>query len=293
MAYRNAMKIPILIAVFAAWFLGGCSPDLPEQISFTIEPAQIERGAELARGLAACGVCHGEGATPDAPLSGGRAYVDRYGAVLASNITPASSGLEGWRAGEIVRVLRGGPRRDDTALSTEVHKGFEWMSDADTLAVVSFLLTVPPVENAVARRDISFVDRNTRGFFDVQREVRGFVPEIEPRFAVQYGRYLTDHVARCGFCHHRPPGLLGGEEYLGGGRTVSIGGVESVAPNITAAPGVGIGDWSQLDLVSYLRTGATPSGDVSAPRLCPTDFYRNASSEDLTSIALYLKSITP
>lgn len=293
MAYRNAMKRRLFTAALMAAFLAGCSTDVPEQISFTTDPRQIERGATLVRSVAACGVCHGMTPTPDAPLSGGRTYVDRYGPVTASNITPAATGLEGWRAGEVVRVLRGGPRRDGSALSSEVHQGYEWMSDADMLAVVSYLLTVPPTEQSVARREVSFVDRNTRGFLDVQREVRGYVPEIEPRFPVQYGKYVTDHVARCGFCHDKPAVLLGGGEYLGGGRTVSIGGVESVAPNIGPAPGVGLGDWSQLDIVTYLRTGVSPSGEVSSPRLCPTDFYRNASADDLTGIALYLKSLTP
>jgi mono/diheme cytochrome c family protein len=284
-------RIPLIVAAILT--LLGCSAEQPEQITFMVDPTRIERGAVVARGLAACGVCHGDKPTPDAPLSGGRAYTDRYGPVAASNITPAESGIAGWRAGEIVRVLRGGPRRDDQQLSSEVHRGYEWMSDSDALAVVSYLLTVPPVERTVPRRDISFMDRNTRGFFDVQREVKGYVPDIDPRFTVQYGRYLTDHVARCGFCHNKPIGLVGGgEEYLAGGKTITLGDTEAIAPDITNSPDFGIGGWTENDLVKYLQSGVTPGDEGRTVKLCPTDFYRNAPVADLKSIALYLKSIS-
>ena len=292
MAYRNAMNLRVLfISTTLCGFLG-CSTDQPEPINFTVDPSQIERGAVLTRGLAACGVCHGDKADPSAPLSGGRAYTDRYGAVTASNITPAESGILGWKAGEIVRVLRGGPDRTERELSREVHRGYEWMSDADALAVVSYLLTVPPVERAIERREISFMDRNTRGFFDVQREVKGYVPEIDPRFPVQYGRYLTDHVARCGFCHNKPIGLVGGEEYLAGGRTITVGDEEGVAPNITNSPDFGIGGWSENDLARYLQSGVKPGDEGASAKLCPTDFYRFAPASDIKSIALYLKSLS-
>jgi len=292
MAYRTAMSRPFCLLSLGLTFLLGCSTEQPEKITFSIDPQQISHGAVLTRGLAACGVCHGESGSPDAPLSGGRAYTDRYGAVAASNITPSDSGIAGWRAGEVVRVLRGGPRRDEEQISSEVHKGYEWMSDTDALAIVSYLLTVSPVERSVARRDISFMDRNTRGFFDVQREVRGFVPELDPRFSVQHGRYLTDHVARCGFCHNKPVGLMGGEQYLSGGRTVTIGEVEAVAPNITNSPDYGIGGWSEGEVVRYLQTGIKPGDEAATNKLCPTPFYRNAAPDDLKSIALYLKSLS-
>lgn len=292
MAYGTGMNRRIFLGLVGLAVLLGCSTEQPERITFSLDPHHIAHGAVLTRGLAACGVCHGDLGTPDAPLSGGQVYTDQYGPVAASNITPADSGLAGWRAGEVVRVLRGGPRRDDTQLSSEVHRGYQWMSDFDALAIVSYLLTVQPVERSVPRREVSFMDRNTRGFFDVQREVKGFVPELDPRFSVQYGKYLTDHVARCGFCHNKPAGLLGGEAYLAGGRSISIGATESVAPSITNSPDFGIGGWSEAELVRYLQTGVRPGDEAATRKLCPTDFYRNAALADLKSIALYLKSLS-
>ncbi|MFM1847028.1 MAG: hypothetical protein RL417_502, partial [Pseudomonadota bacterium] len=72
MAYRTAMNHRIPLIVAAILTLLGCSAEQPEQITFTVDPTRIERGAVVARGLAACGVCHGDKPTPDAPLSGGR-----------------------------------------------------------------------------------------------------------------------------------------------------------------------------------------------------------------------------
>jgi len=282
----TAILFPLLLALLA-----GCSADAPDQIPAPVDEATLARGAHLVRGLAACGVCHGEKPDPDAPLSGGRTHGDMYGRVAAANITPARSGIGEWSAAEVIRAVRGSINRRDERLSSASHRGYEWMSDEDLLSVVAWVRALPPVENEVPRRTLSFIERNTTGFFDVKREVRGYVPAIDPSWRLEYGRYLTDHVARCGSCHNSPGGLLKEAEYLMGGDTIEMDGEEKIAPAITNSRGDGLGAWSEEQIVHYLKSGQLPSGPVTDARFCPTGFYRNAAPAELRAIAAYLKSL--
>ncbi|MCO6432016.1 MAG: hypothetical protein J5J00_14245 [Deltaproteobacteria bacterium] len=260
------------------------------------EPAPvlyIERGRELAQGLAACGFCHGQTADAQSPLSGGRIQHDAYGEVAAPNITPHSSGIATIKTMELMQIFRAGIAPDERRLSRAVHKGFEWLSDNDLLAIIAFLKFQPPVANEVEKREVGFIERNTAGFLESTFEVTGFVPEIEKSYPVEYGKYLLDHVARCGSCHNTPATLITDEAYLSGGALIKIESGEKIAPNITTSNDAGIGSWSEDDIVHYLQSGETPEGRVSDAKFCPVDFYRNASPEDLVSIAKYLKTVAP
>lgn len=82
-----------------------------------------------------------------------------------------------------------------------------------------------------------------------------------------------------------------GEKYLEGGRTISSDLGEKVAPAINGSRVYGLGEWTEAQIVAYLKTGIGPDGSVSDSKFCPTGFYRNASDEDLTAIARYLRTV--
>ena len=269
-----------------------CSDDsarLRPSVPVTVE--QALRGREIVTGIAACGYCHGATADPVAPLSGGRRHYDLYGEVNASNLTPAKSGLADWEVKDVMRALRSRQDREGNKLSPEVHKGMEWMADRDVLAVVAYLRTLPPVENPVERRSLSFVTRNTTGFFEGGVDLRGYVPGIDARNQIVYGKYLVNNVARCSSCHNSPGTLVSSEGYLTGGGTVKTESGEKVAPDITASPVYGIGEWSVEAIVHYLRSGETPDHKRIDPAFCPVSFYANAAEGDLRAMAAYLKSL--
>ena len=77
---------------------------------------------------------------------------------------------------------------------------------------------------------------------------------------------------------------LAGTRYGPGGLSV---------PNITPDPETGIGAWSALDLVFFLRTGFTPAGDdvQGEMREAIDDGLRHLTQEDLEAIAAYLKGL--
>jgi len=273
--------------------ISGCSVPDPDLVTHTVDPSAVMRGKELAQGLAACGFCHGQISDPQSSLVGGRVITDKYGEVTAPNITSSASGVGAWTTNQLVRGIRAAVNREDEMLSPEVHRGFEWMADEDVLALVSYLRSLPPVENEVSRRSISFIDRNTTGFFDRTQEVRGYVARIKPRFELAYGEYLTTRVARCQSCHNGASTLLTEEQFLAGGKTIKTSSGDKFAPGITPAEVDGIGNWSEAHIVKFLQTGETPEGRAIDPEFCPITFYRNAPASDLKAIAHFLKAVQP
>src|SRR5262245_1732140 len=85
---------------------------------------------------------------------------------------------------------------------------------------------------------------------------------------VKRGEYLV-HVSSCGDCH--TPGSLAGKpdmgRYLGGSSIgFQIPGLGIFyAPNLTPDPATGLGNWSEADIVTALRTGVRPDGRELAP----------------------------
>jgi hypothetical protein len=280
----------LVIFIFISGLIG-CSSPPPEPIAQPVEERYISRGRELVSGLAACGYCHGLQSSPLSPLGGGRIQADIYGEVSAPNLTPAKSGLKSWSADSILAALRAGASEDVEIFSPEVHRGYEWMSDEDALSVIAYIKLLDPVEHTVPRREVSSLDRNTVGFWVGQQNVIGYVPEINKRFSVAYGRYLVDHVARCQSCHNSPGGLVDDEGYLEGGKAVRSDKGEAVSPALGGSFTNGLGSWSEKDVVRYLRTGMTAQNRYVNPAFCPTNFYTNASETDLLAMARFLKSL--
>lgn len=285
------MQLRKVLLIISISFISACSTPPPEPISQPLDEHYIVRGRELVVGLAACGYCHGKTSSPMAPLSGGRLQSDLYGELAAPNLTSANSGLKAWSPDSILAALRAGASDDVEVFSPEVHRGYEWMSDEDALSIVAYVKLLDPVERQVARREISSIDRNTVGFWVGQQAQVGYVPEINKRFSVSYGRYLVDHVARCQSCHNGPAGILSDEAYLEGGKAVRSDKGETVAPSLGGSLTNGLGAWTEDDIVRYLKTGMTAQRRYVDPSYCPTNFYSNSSDLDLLSIARFLKSL--
>lgn len=280
----------ILLSIsFLLLTLGACSKPQPDNVSLPQGERFVGKGRELVRGLAACGVCHGKDASPDSPLVGGRATRDTYGDVLAPNITSHETGLGNWTVDEIVAAIRGSVGREDKDLSPDAHRGYEWMSDDDALAIVAYLKAIPGLHNSVERREIGVIERNTVGILTKRRAVRGFVPPVKEGNELERGRYLTDHLARCVVCHNSPGTFLTNEGYLFGGKEVLIGDKPYQVPGLRGAAGDPNDSWKEKEIITFLRGGTLPSGDKSEG--CPTKFYMNATERDLVAIAKYIKSL--
>jgi cytochrome c553 len=216
---------------------------------------------------------------------------DRYGEVRAPNITLGEGGLSGWQPSDLWSVFRKFRAPEDRPISRQLHSGFQWLSDYDLAAVVSYIRALKPAAGSTERRSISFIDRNTTGFLEASREVRGYVPSLSPQFKKEYGRYIADHVARCGVCHDSASDFFTQKSYWTGGRSIRFGEDEKLAPNISGSQVAGIGAWSEDDIKRFLVSGSTPDGRKIDKNFCPVNFYSQAPEEELIALALYIKSV--
>lgn len=112
---------------------------------------------------------------------------------------------------------------------------------------------------------------------------------------VERGRYLVQ-IAGCTDCH-TPGHFLGSPDqtrFLGGSDVgFEIPGVGIVyGPNLTPDDATGLGKWSADDIVTAIRTGATPDGRGLVP-VMPWPNLSALSDEDAYAIAAYLKSLDP
>jgi mono/diheme cytochrome c family protein len=109
------------------------------------------------------------------------------------------------------------------------------------------------------------------------------------------GQYLVT-IAGCNDCH--TPGYFFGkpdmDRYLGGSDVgFEIPGLGVfVGRNITPDKETGIGDWSTEEIVTALQTGIRPDGRELAP-IMPWHAFAHLTKEDVTAIAVFLKSIKP
>ena len=112
---------------------------------------------------------------------------------------------------------------------------------------------------------------------------------------LQRGSYLVNTIAACGRCHTprdtqgKPIAslaLAGGFEFDDG----VLGHV--VGPNITPDRETGIGDWSEVQIITALRYGVRPDGSIIGAPM-PVDAYREMSDDDLAAIAKYLHTMKP
>ena len=111
---------------------------------------------------------------------------------------------------------------------------------------------------------------------------------------VERGRYLAQ-ISGCSDCH--TPGYFLGQpdtaRFLGGSDVgFEIPGLGTFyGPNLTPEP-TGLGNWSADEIVTAIRTGATPDGLGLAP-VMPWPNLSALSDEDAYAIAAYLQSLDP
>jgi mono/diheme cytochrome c family protein len=293
-AVRHLVWIAMSTAVTAC---GGGHVPLPDlaPAGGADAAALAARGEYVVRNVAACGHCHATDPRRDVdgPLSGGMAFSNwRLGTVRASNLTPdAGTGLGNWSLAEIVRAIRNGNDREGHLLAPVMpYEWFSGMSDADALAVATYLKRLPPVANPVASRPNLIFRMAKVLFLHPARTEGGVAPPRGP--TPGYGRYLADHVGLCADCHTPRAGLQQAPDrhrlYAGDGTPPSA--FPANPSNLTPDAETGIGRWSEDDFLRTLRTGINPAGDTLHPFM-PWREYRRMSDDDLRAIYRYLRTV--
>jgi mono/diheme cytochrome c family protein len=113
------------------------------------------------------------------------------------------------------------------------------------------------------------------------------------------GRYLVDHVVACTVCHsQRDDGRFAGPVVGTPGAGAPCAGEELgfpgtvCFPNITPDPTVGIGAWSDGEILRAMREGVDRQGRGLFPGM-PYHAYRGLSDADAEAIVVHLRSLEP
>jgi mono/diheme cytochrome c family protein len=254
----------------------------------------LARGAELVRHVAACGQCHTPSSPQGAPiasleLAGGATKKLPLGTVTPPNITPdIKTGIGSWTEQDIVRALRTGRRPDGTIIGPPMPIAFyRSLSDADALAIATYLKSIPPISRAVPKSvykvplPISYGPPVT-GVATPQRSDKGV-----------YGQYLAG-IAHCVLCHTPvAEGRMDTSRLGGGGRRYldDDGGIV-VSANITPDKTDGIGSWTDREIKTAITQGVTPRG-VRLNSFMPSAFFSGMAPDDLDAIVAYLRRLKP
>ncbi|MCB8875709.1 c-type cytochrome [Acidisoma silvae] len=267
------------------------------QIAETAAPAptagQIARGHYLA--LAGdCIACHT--APGGQPYAGGLQLNTGFGLVAASNITPdKDTGIGGWTTKQFILAMHRGIGDHGKRLYPAMpYTAYAKVSDADLTDIKAYLDTLPAVHHDVIANQMPF-PFNIRlmmvGWNMLFFDLGGQQYKNDPTQTAEWNRgaYLVQGLEHCSTCH-TTKNLLGADEsgkFLQG---TDLAGWW--APDLTSNKRIGLGSWSEDDIVDFLKTGANDRMVAAGPMAeAVHNSTQHLTVPDLHAMAVYLKSL--
>ncbi len=264
----------------------------------------VVRGQYLAR-AGDCISCH---TRPDGlAFAGGLALQTPFGTIVSTNITPdKTAGIGNYTLSKFDAALRHGLDEEGRNLYPAMpYANYARLSDEDLAALFAyFMQAVPPAkqENAKTNLPWPFSMRwLVKGWNWLYLPKQPYIVDTAQTPEWNRGAYLVQGLGHCGACH-TPRSLAGGEKAStekGGKQFLSGALIDGwyaqplrVSNNTINNPMPGLAGWSSGDIVDFLKTGRTQHTAAFGPM---TDVVSNSTqhmtTEDLTAIARYLKSI--
>jgi mono/diheme cytochrome c family protein len=272
-----------------AWRPAIAPIDPPTAASFPTE--LVAKGQALA-GAGYCAVCHTRAGGK--PLAGGYGLHTPFGTIYSTNLTPdAETGIGRWSLEAFTRAMHEGVSRDGSHLFPAFpYDHFTKVSDDDVAALYAYLMTRPAVSAQAQANTIPF-PLNIRAlqegwkilFFRSGR----YQPDASRSAEWNRGAYLAEGLSHCGGCH-TPRNPLGAEKAL----DPYVGAVidDWDAPALTDA-NPSPAPWTQNELFSYLRSGASSLHGVTAGPMSPVIHAGLAAlpDSDIRAQAIYFADI--
>jgi mono/diheme cytochrome c family protein len=261
------------------------------------DSTMIARGKYLVMGPAHCWTCHVEDPSTvnfeqGIPSMSGGMELDLplIAKIRTPNLTPdQKTGIGRYTDEQLSQVIRYNLTPQGHALIPFMT--YNSMSDADIVAILSYLRSSKPVEKAIPEHDVTILGKLLMRFM-----VKPIVSEAHraytsaPDTTAEYGKYLAYSVTNCNGCHtQRGPG----GEYIGkpfaGGTKKDVQTATFVVPNLTPDPKTGrIYQWSQQAFINRFR-----AGKVYKEEYMPWDAYRHMNDNDLKAIYNFLQTLEP
>jgi len=285
-------------------------PDLKSSTDSTI----IARGKYLVEGPAHCVSCHVSGFEDMVKADSGYAVqlkggvkfsMGPIGSIYTRNLTPdKKSGLGRYTDEQVFRMMRHGIRPNGVS-SMPILMPFWRMADEDLVAVVSYLRSMPAVENEVPENEWTFMGKAVRTFAPTFKPIANpDAPKTAPPMAatVERGEYLARYVANCVGCHTKRdmmtyeatgPEFAGGMEFEPWPALHKYLNVDTTiwmrTPNLTPDPnGVMAKFKTPEEFIARFRQGRLIP-------ISPMDWgpFSRMSEEDITALYLFLKNLDP
>ncbi len=257
----------------------------------------VARGGYLVH-AAGCVSCHTDKKAKGPRFAGGRGLKTPFGTFYSPNITPdPATGIGNWSEDDFLRALKAGLRPDGAHyFPVFPYTTYTKMADDDARAIKAYLFSLEPVARPNRRHDVAapFGWRWTIGVWKAMYFESGpFQPDPSRSAAWNRGAYLA-MLAHCGECH-TPRNFAGALD-----RTMRMAGTVDgpegdLAPNITSEGETSIGDWSQDELVFFLKFGTKPDQEEAEGAMAEAieDGLSHLGDDDLDAIATYILALPP
>jgi cytochrome c553 len=247
----------------------------PSGLVIPSNPATIARGKHLVDSFGLCAGCHTEN-------FGGESFNEGMliGTISTANLTSGKGGIgsvftdEDW-----VRAIRHGLNPEGKTLINMPSNAFYHLSDEDLVAIIAYLKTVPPVDHEIPKTSLGLMARYfillTPDLLPAQAiDHKGPRPVApQPGVSVEYGEYLA---LACKACH--------GQDLAGGTQP---------GEGLNLTPAGDLGQWTEADFLTALRTGTTPDGKALNPDLMPWQMIGKMTDDELKAIWLYFQTVPP
>jgi alcohol dehydrogenase (quinone), cytochrome c subunit len=253
---------------------------------------------EYVQRLADCVACHS--VPGGAPFAGGLKMGTPLGVLYVTNITPdPDTGIGRYSLADFDNAIRRGVAKDGHRLYPAMpYPSYAKLTDDDVRKLYDFFMReVRPVHQVNRPPEISFPldQRWGLAWWNALFLHEGvYRPKAEHDAAWNRGAYLVQGPGHCGSCH-TPRGWAFNEVALDDRSDRYLEGALLdgwYASNLRGDELLGLGRWSEADIVSLLKSGHNSRATVYGSML---DAFNNSTQfmtdEDLSSIAHYLKSL--
>jgi cytochrome c553 len=254
--------------------------DVPiPNVQRSTDPAVLARGDHVAHSLAPCAVsdCHGK------DLAGGKTIeIGPIGTFVGPNITSAALGAA-YSDGELARLIVHGIKKDGRGVRFMSSHEFNFISDDDVNAVISWLRTQPGVNRPSGSMRIGtlgkVLDRLDKIPIDVARRINHdkILKAPAPTPTATYGRFIA---LLCTGCHGNN---------LSGGPIPGAPPEMAIPLNLTPHA-TGLAGMKYEEFEKTMKTGIRKDGRKLDPMM-PVEAFGNFDDTEMRALFAYLMSL--